>query len=74
MKNEMTIEQAQAQLEDMIKQMENEALPLHESVELYGKACELLAFCMETLDGYRGRIEEIDKVLAAYQTEDTDEQ
>ena len=70
MEKEMTIEQAQSQLEEVIKKFETETLPLQESVELYAKGCELLALCMDKLDSYKGKIEEIDKALASQRAEE----
>ena len=64
MDKQMTIEQANALLEQTIQQLENEALPLGESVSLYTKACELMAFCMEQLEGYKGKIEDANQKLA----------
>lgn len=70
MDNTMSLEQANEQLETIIKQLENEALPMQESVELYAKACELMALCMDKLNNYKGKIEEADKVLDRYFSED----
>lgn len=70
MDKEMSLEQANDLLEQTIKQLENRALPMDESIELYAKACELLAFCMKKLDVYKGRIEQIDQKLARDMTED----
>lgn len=69
MDKNMTIEQANGRLEQIIAKLENEALPLQESVELYSEACALMAFCMERLNGYKGKIEEADKKLAKYISE-----
>lgn len=73
MEKEMTIEQAQSQLEEVIKKFENETLPLQESVELYARGCELIAFCMEKLESYKGKITEIDKALAERRAEEFSE-
>ncbi len=70
MDKEMSLEQANDLLEQTIKQLENRALPMDESIELYAKACELLALCMKKLDAYKGRIEQIDQKLARDMTED----
>ena len=68
MDKQLTFEQANAQLEQTIQQLENEALPLAESVSLYTKACELMAFCMEQLDAYKGKIEDANQKLAQLTT------
>ena len=69
MDQNMTLEQANEQLDSIISQLENEALPLSESVALYSKACELMAYCMQALDGYKGKIEEANEKLAQFTTE-----
>ena len=65
MDKNMSLEQANDLLEETIKQLENRALPLEESIALYAKASELLAYCMKKLEAYKGRIEEIDQKLAS---------
>ena len=70
MDKEMSLEQANDLLEQTIKQLENRALPMDKSIELYAKACELLSYCMKKLDAYKGRIEQIDQKLAQDMTED----
>ena len=66
MEQNMTLEQANDLLEQAIKQRENEARPMSESVEVYARACELMAFCMKELEGYRGRIDEVNEKLTQY--------
>ena len=46
---------------------------MSESVALYARACELMAFCMEALEGYKGKIEQAGAGLARYMTEEPDE-
>ena len=60
----MTIEQANEMLENTIRQLEDKAMPLEESVALYSKACELMAYCMEQLNSFQGRIEDASKRLS----------
>ena len=60
----MTIEQANEMLENTIRQLEDKAMPLEESVALYSKACELMAYCMEQLNSFKGRIEDASKRLS----------
>ncbi len=69
MDQNMTLEQANGLLEEAIKQLENDALPMSESVALYARACELMAYCMQALDGYKGKIEEANEKLAQFTTE-----
>lgn len=60
----MSIEQANAMLEETIRQLENEAMPLEDSVALYTKACELMAYCIEQLNSFKGKIEDATKKLS----------
>ena len=62
----MTIEQANILLEETVGRLENEKLPLGESVALYTKACDLIAYCMEQLNDYKGRIEDANQSIAAF--------
>ena len=73
MDKNMTLEQANSLLEETIKKLENEALPMEESVALYGEACELLAFCMNSLNSYKGKIEDANERLARQLTEAVNE-
>ena len=61
MDKKMTFEQANAKLEEIVKNMENKSLTLQESVEQYAQACELLAFCMKELESCKGQIEDINE-------------
>lgn len=70
MDKDMTLEQANDLLEQAIKKLENESLPMSESVALYARACELTAFCMEALNGYREKMDEANEKLARYITEE----
>ncbi len=69
----MTLEQANNLLEETIKQLENTALPIDESVTLYTKACELLAFCMNELNVCKGKIDEANEKLAKLISEESNE-
>ena len=62
----MTIEQANILLEETVGRLENEKLPLGESVALYTKVCDLIAYCMEQLNDYKGRIEDANQRIAAF--------
>lgn len=50
MKQELTLEEAFEQLEQITQQLENEGLPLEDSFELYKKGMELLKTCNESID------------------------
>ena len=73
MDEKMTLEQANALLNQAIHQLENDALPMSESVQIYARACELMAYCMQELDAYRGKINDANEKLAQYMTEDGNE-
>ena len=61
MNKKMTFEQANAKLEEIVKNMESKGLTLQESVEQYAQACELLAYCMKELETCKGQIEDINE-------------
>ena len=61
MNKKMTFEEANANLEEIVNNMENKSLTLQESVEQYAQACELLAFCMKELESCKGQIEDINE-------------
>ncbi len=61
MTKKMTFEEANAKLEQTVKNMENNSLTLQESVEQYSQACELLAYCMNELETCKGQIEDINE-------------
>lgn len=61
MNKKMTFEQANAKLEEIVKNMENKGITLQESVEQYAQACELLAYCMKELETCKGQIEDINE-------------
>lgn len=73
MDENLTLEQANDLLEDAIKQLENEALSMDESVALYVRACDLMAFCLKALEGCKEKINIANEKLAQYITEEADE-
>jgi exodeoxyribonuclease VII small subunit len=56
----LTFEQAYAQLEDIVAQLESGDLPLEESVALYEQGQQLARLCGEMLDSAELRIQQID--------------
>lgn len=64
MKKELDFETAAAQLSEILEQLSNEETPLAESLKLYARAAELIAFCNETLKSAQMTVEEIDAKLA----------
>lgn len=71
MNKKMTFEQANTKLEEIVRNMENNALTLQESVENYAKACELLAYCMKELETSKGQIEDINERLNNIQNKES---
>jgi exodeoxyribonuclease VII small subunit len=63
-KKNLTVEQAGELIEQYVSKLESEALPLKESMELYTKICELIEFSMTELNGYQGKITEVNERLA----------
>ena len=54
-----SFEQAQAELEQIVEQLERGQAPLDEALKLWERGEELYRFCRERLDGAEGRIEEL---------------
>ena len=59
MKENLTFEQANAELEKIVKTMESGKLTLQESMKYYEQAFELLGYCYKQLDECRGQITDI---------------
>lgn len=55
--SEMTFEEAVIKLEQVVKKMENDKLPLDESIELYERGIKLSAFCKKKLEDAKLKIE-----------------
>lgn len=70
MNKKMTFEDANAKLEEIVKNMETKGLTLQESVEQYAKACELLAYCMKELEICKGQIEDINDRIQRIKNEE----
>ncbi len=63
MEEKMTFEEANALLKSTIAKLSDQSITLNESIELYGKACDLLAYCLKELDNYRGQITDLHHAL-----------
>ncbi|GEM_PF-1763143 len=63
-KTNLSVEQAGELIEQYVTRLENETLPIKESMELYTKICELIEFSMTELNGYQGKITEVNERLA----------
>jgi exodeoxyribonuclease VII small subunit len=56
---EITFEQAQRELEQIVERLERGEAGLDETVALWQRGEELYRLCRERLDGAQGRIEEL---------------
>ncbi len=55
-KKKMDIESAMARLEEIVKEMESEKLPLDKSLKLYEEGIGLVAKCSEELEAAKRKI------------------
>ena len=56
---ELTFEQAQAELERIVEQLERGQVPLDEAIALWERGEQLHAFCRAKLDSAQGKVEEL---------------
>jgi exodeoxyribonuclease VII small subunit len=56
---ELTFEQAQAELEQIVARLEQGQASLDEAIALWERGEELYAFCRAKLDGAQGKVEEL---------------
>ncbi len=61
MKEELTFEQANKKLNEIISKMEKNDIALDESIKLYEEAYKLLIYCTKKLEESKGRIYEINE-------------
>jgi exodeoxyribonuclease VII small subunit len=67
--SEPTFEQAQAELERIVEQLERGQAPLEESIALWERGEELYRFCRSRLEVAEGRIEELGRRVDAQRQE-----
>ncbi len=70
MKENLTFEEANAQLEQIVKKMESGKLSLQESMKYYEQAFELLGYCYKQLDECKGQITDINTRINSLMKED----
>ena len=72
MKEKMTYEQAITRLEDIIVQLENNKIPLEESILLFQEGIELSQYCDKKLKNIQTKIAQIyeDGQLKEFETEE----
>jgi exodeoxyribonuclease VII small subunit len=56
---ERSFEQAQAELEQIVEQLERGQAPLDEALKLWERGEELYTFCRGKLDAAEGKVEEL---------------
>ena len=59
---EITYEQAEKRLEEIVVKLEEGAIPLEESMKLYEEGIKLSEFCMEKLNNAKQKIIDINEV------------
>jgi exodeoxyribonuclease VII small subunit len=62
---EMKFDQALKRLEQLVEEMEEEEVPLEESLKKYEEGVRLAAFCQEKLDQAEKKIEILKKPVGA---------
>lgn len=60
-KKKMTYEEAVLRIEEIVSKLENEQVPLDESITLYKEGMELSLFCSKKLDTAQKEVEELKK-------------
>ncbi len=63
MKDSLTFEQAEKRLQEIALKLEDEKLPFSEAQKLYEEGCELVKFCLSSLDETKGKLTIIKKEL-----------
>ena len=73
MDENITFEQANLRLSEVVGRLDDNNLTLKESVDLYAEACELMGYCVDMLENYRGRITDIhEKLMQKYREEENE--
>jgi len=62
---ELTFEQAQTELEQIVERLERGQVPLDEAIALWERGEQLHAFCRAKLDAAQGKVEELASRLPA---------
>lgn len=66
MKENLTFEQAEKELQEIVSKLEDENVSFSKSQQLYEKGSELVKFCLSQLDQAKGKITIIKKDLDQY--------
>lgn len=68
MSKELTFEQANAKLEEIVAKMERGDVPLDECMRLYEEAYKLLTYCTKKLEECKGQIVDINERIENMKT------
>ena len=60
-KEKMSVEEAFAQLDEIVQRLESEEIPLEESFRVYQKGMELLKYCSQKLDTVEKKMLQMDE-------------
>jgi len=63
-KKELTFEQAREKLDMIVDKLSMGSLPIDEMVKLYEEGAELSQYCLKLLEGYEGRLDQVDRSFA----------
>ncbi len=69
MEEKLTFEEAMAQIDKIIQQLEGSDIPLDQMISLYEKGMALSKQCMAQLDEYDARIETLQRSQSAQEEE-----
>lgn len=72
MSKELTYEQANKQLEEIVAKMEKSDVPLDECMKLYEQAYKLLTYCTQKLNEAKGQIVDINERIEKMKTKGVD--
>lgn len=64
MKQPKSFEEGMQRLQELLTVLQDDTTPLSQSVKLYAEAAGLIAYCKQTLEEAKLRVEEIDAELA----------
>lgn len=68
MNKELSFEQANKQLEEIVSKMEKPDVPLDDMMKLYEEAYKLLVYCTKKLEDSRGQILDINERIENLKT------
>lgn len=69
MSEKLSFEKANSKLESLIEEMESGKLTLEESMKVYEEAFNLLSYCYDQLENYKGQIMDINTKIETIKEE-----